>query len=87
MRSHPRRYPGIARSKLTCGVPSSSRALKRNPFSVRIDTITARLRYFEAVRRGARGLALRAPGLSGALYELTTPRRYDSPPRRAGSRR
>ena len=40
MRSHPRRYPGIARSKLTSGAPSCSRALKRNLFSVRIGTIT-----------------------------------------------
>jgi hypothetical protein len=40
MRSRSRRYLGIARSKLTSGAPSCSRALKRKLFSVRIGSIT-----------------------------------------------
>ena len=40
MRSHSRRYPGIAHSKLTSGAPSCNRALKRSLLSVHIGTIT-----------------------------------------------
>jgi hypothetical protein len=40
MRSHSRRYPRIARSKLTSGSPSCSKALKCSLFSVHNGTIT-----------------------------------------------
>jgi hypothetical protein len=43
MRSHSRRYPRIARSKLTSGSPSCSKALKCSLFSVHNGTITQTL--------------------------------------------